>query len=77
MLVGVVRQTTPHRIAGALPDITDGNTVNGGKDSWSGYSTCPTGYVAMSPQYIDLHGTGASTNVNHFECSITGCKVWI
>merc|ERR1711985_125582 len=43
---------------GALPEISDGSTVTGGKDSWSGYSTCPKDYVAVSPQHIDLHGSG-------------------
>jgi hypothetical protein len=55
--------------------MADGNTVTGGKDTWSAYSKCPVGHVAIDPQYIDLHEYGAHSNVNHFECTKTGCRV--
>ena len=33
------------------PLTVDGNTVTGGKDTWSAYSTCQAGHVAIDPQY--------------------------
>jgi hypothetical protein len=68
---------TSKRAAWRQGRIRDGNTVTGGQNRWSPYSNCPRGYVAISPAYIDLLGGGSRTNVNHFECTMRGCRVWI
>ena len=65
------------RFSGHRPKVTDGSTVSGGNDGWSAYSECPSGYVAIAPATLKLAKSGNGTNVNDFECTMVGCRVWL
>lgn len=65
------------------PVVIDGSAARGGASTWSPYSNCPAGYVAIGPAHIDIlesyrHGRhhAVKQDVNHWECTMTGCRTW-
>jgi hypothetical protein len=63
-------------IRGTAATIVDAPRIRGGRNYWSGYSTCPSGSYAMGMGYMDLLGGKGNTNLNHRECTSTSCRVW-